>query len=141
MPDLSKSGILRLLVCIVIVGWSCEHPVYWKNTVILANLRDHTSRIVEEVVAIRTTKDTLNRDSGLSQSSMLFCFDCIQYCIIPLTSHFTLRFLTHSSCLSSSLHPSCLARSSHHFCYLNHVFSFFIFALMKVTVYSYQNVC
>ena len=45
-------------------AWSCEHPVDWRNTMILANAIDHTSRIVEEAVAIRMTKDTLNRDNG-----------------------------------------------------------------------------
>ena len=45
-------------------AWNCEHPVDWSSIEVLANPRDYTSRIVEEAVSIRTTKNTLNRDSG-----------------------------------------------------------------------------
>ena len=45
-------------------AWTEQHRVDWSNVQILARQSDCTSRTVMESVLIRTTKDTLNRDSG-----------------------------------------------------------------------------
>ena len=88
-------------------AWSCEHPVDWKNTMILANPQDQTSRIVEEAVAIRTTKDTLNRDSGALP---------VEYNLFRLYS-----ILYHPSYINI-LTSLIMSSSSHHFHHLNRVF-------------------
>lgn len=41
-----------------------EHPVDWSNVAIMSNPPDYTSRIIQEAIYIRTTKNTLNRDNG-----------------------------------------------------------------------------
>ena len=45
-------------------AWTCDHPVDWSNVKVLSNPRDYTTRMLEEAVFIRQTRDTLNRDCG-----------------------------------------------------------------------------
>ena len=45
-------------------AWNHSHPVNWSNVEILSNPRDTVTRLVEEAVAIRKTKGTLNRDTS-----------------------------------------------------------------------------
>ena len=44
-------------------AWSTGHQVDW-NAVVLSNPRDATTRSIQEAISIRTTNNTLNRDSG-----------------------------------------------------------------------------
>ena len=44
-------------------AWSAGHQVDW-NVVMLTNPHDLTTRIVQEAINIRTTDNTLNRESG-----------------------------------------------------------------------------
>ena len=45
-------------------AWTMEHPVDWDNVQVLSNPKDFTTRLVEEVVVIRNTSNTLNHDKG-----------------------------------------------------------------------------
>ena len=45
-------------------AWTCDHAVDWTNVKVLSNPRDYTTRMLEEAVFIRQTRDTLNRDCG-----------------------------------------------------------------------------
>ena len=45
-------------------AWTCDHAVDWSNVKVLSNPRDYTTRMLEEAVFIRQTRDTLNRDCG-----------------------------------------------------------------------------
>ena len=38
------------------------------NVVVVSNPRDHTTRLVEEALTIRSTKNVLNRDTGFLPS-------------------------------------------------------------------------
>ena len=45
-------------------AWTCDHAVNWTNVKVLLNLRDYTTRMLEESVFICQTRVTLNRDCG-----------------------------------------------------------------------------
>ena len=45
-------------------AWTEQHPVDWSNVKVLSNPSDHTTRLVEEALAIRSTTNVLNRDTG-----------------------------------------------------------------------------
>ena len=45
-------------------AWTCDHAVDWSNVKVLSNPRDYTTRMLEEAVFIRQTRDNLNRDCG-----------------------------------------------------------------------------
>ena len=45
-------------------AWSESHHVDWMNVEVMANPHDDSTRIVQEAICIRTTKDTLNRVAG-----------------------------------------------------------------------------
>ena len=40
----------------------------WSNVVVVSNPSDHTTRLVEEALTIRSTTDVLNRDTGFLPS-------------------------------------------------------------------------
>ena len=44
--------------------WNMDHPIDWENVEVLSNPPDDMARITSEALLIRTTPDTLNRDSG-----------------------------------------------------------------------------
>ena len=48
--------------------WTEEHQVDWSNVVVVSNPRDHTTRLVEEALTIRSTTNVLNRDTGFLPS-------------------------------------------------------------------------
>ena len=48
--------------------WSEEHQADWSNVVVVSNPRDHTNRLVEEALTIRSTTNVLNGDTGFLPS-------------------------------------------------------------------------
>ena len=45
-------------------AWSAGHPVDWENVSVVNGCPDFPSGLVNEAIAIRSTSNTLNRDSG-----------------------------------------------------------------------------
>ena len=41
-----------------------EHQVDWLNVVVVSSPRDHTTRLAEEALTIKSTTNVLNRDTG-----------------------------------------------------------------------------
>ena len=79
-------------------AWNMEHRVDWENVTVLSRQPDHTSRIVHESVFIRTTSNTLNRDSGA----------------LPLEYHNLFR---KPSSTHSQLFPAPPAKFQHYCCH------------------------
>jgi len=48
--------------------WTEQHQVDWSNVAVVSNPRDHTTRLVEEALTIRSTTNILNRDTGFLPS-------------------------------------------------------------------------
>ena len=57
MADFNSSPIVEH-------AWTEHHHVDWNNTSVLVRASDVVSRTIEESICIRTTRNTLNRDSG-----------------------------------------------------------------------------
>ena len=45
-------------------AWTCDHAIDWTSVKVLSNPRDYSTRMLDEAVFIRQTRDTLNRDCG-----------------------------------------------------------------------------
>ena len=45
-------------------AWTSQHPVDWDSIQVISNPSNLTTRLVEEALTIRSTANTLNRDTG-----------------------------------------------------------------------------
>ena len=93
-------------------AWSAGHPVDWEKTCVVSNCSDLHSRLVHEAFFIRSTKNTLNRDTGTLPSIYDVIVDAFSglsylYCVLVISfstlhSLFLLLFPQH---VSTTRHP------------------------------------